>query len=86
MEQLVRQQVERLLRRKRHRTTQPLLPTSRLAEDIGLDSIETVELVIDLEHRFHIQIPDPEVETLRTVQHVLDCVEHHLTTDHLAVA
>lgn len=78
MEQLVRQQVERLLRRKRRRTSVPLLPTTRLAEDIGLDSIQTVELVIDLEHRFHIQIPDPELEALRTVQHVLDCVEHHL--------
>ncbi|SNC76691.1 acyl carrier protein [Hymenobacter gelipurpurascens] len=79
MEQLVRLQVERMLRKKRHIPTLIFTPRTRLQEDIGLDSIDLVELVINLEHRFHIEIPDPEMETLRTVQDVLDCVDAHLS-------
>ncbi|MBX0291736.1 acyl carrier protein [Hymenobacter sp. HSC-4F20] len=78
MEQLVRYQVERMLRRKHRNPALQLTPTSRLHEDVGLDSIDMVELVINLEHRFHIEIPDPELETLRTVQDVLNCVDEHL--------
>ena len=81
MEQLVRHQVERMLRKKRHIPTLTLTPRTRLQEDIGLDSIDLVELVINIEHRFHIEIPDPELENLRTVQDVLDCVDAHLSVN-----
>ncbi|WP_139925200.1 acyl carrier protein [Hymenobacter sp. DG01] len=79
MEQLVRYQVERMLRRKHRNPALHLTPASRLHEDVGLDSIDMVELVINLEHRFHIEIPDPELERLRTVQDVLTCVDEHLS-------
>jgi acyl carrier protein len=79
MEQLVRYQVERMLRRKRRNPSLLLTATSRLQEDIGLDSIDLVELAINLEHRFHIEIKDAEMERMRTVQDVLDCVDHHLS-------
>jgi acyl carrier protein len=81
MEQLVRHQVERMLRKKRHIPTLTLTPRTRLQEDIGLDSIDLVELVINIEHRFHIEIPDPELENLRTVQDVLNCVDAHLSVN-----
>lgn len=80
MEQLVRHQVERMLRRKRHAIL-IFTPKTRLREDIGLDSIDLIELAINLEHRFHIEIPDPELERFRTVQDVLDCVDSHLAAE-----
>ncbi|RSK43731.1 phosphopantetheine-binding protein [Hymenobacter rigui] len=79
MEQLIRHQVERMLRRKRRNPALSLTATSRLQEDIGLDSIDLVELAINLEHRFHIEIKDAEMEQMRTVQDVLDCVDLHLS-------
>lgn len=78
MEQLIRYQVERMLRKKQRNPALTLTPASRLHEDVGLDSIDMVELVLNLEHRFHIEISDRELEALRTVQHVLDCVDEHL--------
>jgi acyl carrier protein len=74
-----------MLRKKRHIPTLILTPRTRLQEDIGLDSIDLVELVINLEHRFHIEIPDPELENLRTVQDVLNCVDAHLTPADVSV-
>ncbi|MDU0370628.1 phosphopantetheine-binding protein [Hymenobacter endophyticus] len=79
MEQLIHYQVERMLRRKRRNPALTLTSSSRLQEDIGLDSIDLVELAINLEHRFHIEIKDAEMEQLRTVQDVLNCVDHHLS-------
>ncbi|MCC3160469.1 phosphopantetheine-binding protein [Hymenobacter sp. 15J16-1T3B] len=79
METSIQWQVERLLRHKQHSAFR-LQPDSKLSDDLGLDSIELVELVIDLERRFHIEIPDPRVETLRTVQDVVRCVEDLLLT------
>ncbi|TGE10584.1 acyl carrier protein [Hymenobacter fodinae] len=68
-----------MLRKKRHIPTLKLTPRTRLQEDIGLDSFDLVELVMNMEHRFHIEIPDPELENLRTVQDVLNCVDSHLS-------
>ncbi len=79
MEHLIRYQVERMLHRKRRNPTLVITPTTRLQQDIGIDSIDLVELAINLEHRFHIEIADAEMEAMRTVQDVLDCVDQHLS-------
>ena len=79
MEHLIRFQVERMLHRKRRNLTLTITPATRLQQDIGIDSIDLVELAINLEHRFHIEIADAEMEALRTVQDVLDCVDQHLS-------
>lgn len=42
---------------------------------LGLDSLDAVELVVGLEARFGIRVPDAEVRTLRTVNRVVDLVE-----------
>jgi len=78
MEQLTHYQVERMLSRKRRYKAQPLTLNSRLVYDLGFDSIDLVELTMNLEYRFHIEIPDVELEELRTVQDVLNCVDLHL--------
>jgi len=42
-------------------------PTARFIEDLGADSLDTVELVMALEEHFDIQIPDEEAEKIATV-------------------
>ena len=79
MESIIRYQVERMLSRKGRNPALVMRPGTRLQQDIGLDSIDLVELAINLEHRFHIEIADAEMERLYTVQNVLDCVDQHLS-------
>jgi acyl carrier protein len=79
MQQLTQYQVERMLHRKRRSPARPLTPATRLVHDLGFDSIDVVELTLNLERRFHIEIPDAELEELHTVQDVLDCVDLHFT-------
>ena len=44
-------------------------------DDLGADSLDTVELVMALEEEFETEIPDEEAEKLRTVSHVITFIE-----------
>ena len=45
---------------------------SAFMDDLGADSLDTVELIMALEEEFDIEIPDSDAEKIRTVQNVLD--------------
>jgi acyl carrier protein len=47
-------------------------------EDLGADSLDTVELVMALEESFHIEIPDEAAEKIATFRDVLDFVRSQL--------
>ena len=44
-------------------------------EDVGADSLDIVELVMELEEEFDIQIPDEQAETIKTVQDAIRYIE-----------
>ena len=48
--------------------------TSFFVEDLGADSLDTVELVMALEEEFETEIPDEEAEKLSTVQEAIDFI------------
>jgi len=50
-------------------------PTASFVDDLGADSLDTVELVMALEEAFEIEIPDEEAEKIRTVQDAITYVE-----------
>ena len=52
--------------------------TSSFIEDLGADSLDTVELVMALEDEFECEIPDEEAEKIRTVQQAIEYVSTHL--------
>ena len=46
-------------------------PTASFKEDLGADSLETVELIMELEDEFDVEVPDEVAETLVTVGDVV---------------
>ena len=49
-------------------------------DDLGADSLDTVELVMALEEEFECEIPDEEAEKLTTVGQAVDYIKAHLGT------
>ena len=47
-------------------------------DDLGADSLDTVELVMALEEEFECEIPDEEAEKITTVQQAIDYINVHL--------
>jgi len=48
-----------------------------LTNDLGADSLDTVELVMALEEEFETEIPDEEAEKITTVKEAVDYIEAH---------
>jgi acyl carrier protein len=50
---------------------------SSFVDDLGADSLDTVELVMALEEEFECEIPDEEAEKITTVQQAVDYINEH---------
>ena len=51
--------------------------SSSFVDDLGADSLDTVELVMALEEEFECEIPDEEAENITTIQQAIDYVNAH---------
>lgn len=51
---------------------------ANFVDDLGADSLDTVELVMALEEEFECEIPDEEAEKIRTVQQATDYISNNL--------
>ena len=52
-------------------------PSASFVDDLGADSLDTVELVMALEEQFDIEIPDEDAEKIRTVQDAIEYIGKH---------
>ncbi len=53
-------------------------PDASFMEDLGADSLDTVELVMALEEEFDIEIPDSDAEKIQTVQDALSYLDENV--------
>jgi acyl carrier protein len=53
--------------------------SSSFVEDLGADSLDTVELIMALEEEFDTEIPDEDAEKIATVQNSIDYINSNLT-------
>ncbi|MBE8966349.1 MAG: acyl carrier protein [Nostoc sp. DedQUE12b] len=54
-------------------------PQAKFMEDLGADSLDTVELVMALEEEFDIEIPDEAAEQITSVQDAVDYINNKVT-------
>ena len=51
-----------------------VIPTAQFTNDLGADSLDTVELIMAFEEEFGMKIPDEEAEKIKTVKDALDAI------------
>ena len=54
-----------------------VVPEASFVEDLGADSLDTVELVLALEEQFETEIPDEDAQKILTVKDAIDYVATH---------
>lgn len=52
-------------------------PTASFTNDLGADSLDTVELIMEFEKKFNIEIPDDAAEKISTVGDAINYIEEH---------
>lgn len=50
---------------------------TNIMEDLGADSLDVVDMLMSLEDEFDVEIPDEEIEKMRTVADVVAYIEEH---------
>ena len=53
-------------------------PDAKFIEDLGADSLDTVELVMALEEEFHLEISDEDAEKITTVGDAVKYIDEHM--------
>jgi len=55
-----------------------ITPQASFMEDLGADSLDVVELMMALEEKYNLEIPDVDAEKIKTIQDVVSYIESHL--------
>jgi acyl carrier protein len=67
--------VKKVVAKRLDKSEDEITPEASFIEDLGADSLDVVELVMDLETEFDIEIPDEESEKIRTVGDAVRYIE-----------
>lgn len=54
-----------------------ITPETRFVEDLKADSLDLVELVMDLEDRYGVEIPDEQLAEVKTVGQIIEIIENN---------
>ena len=53
-----------------------ITPESHVVNDLNFDSLDSVQIVLELEQEFDIEVSDDEIDNIQTVQDIIDLVEN----------
>ncbi len=71
----VEEQVRKIVAEQLGVKEEQVTPEAAFVDDLGADSLDTVELVMALEEEFECEIPDEEAEKITTVQAAIDYIK-----------
>ncbi|HEX9756706.1 MAG TPA: acyl carrier protein [Nitrospiria bacterium] len=74
----VEQKIRKIIAEQLGVEEEEVTPEASFVEDLGADSLDTVELVMAFEEEFSIEIPDEDAEKILTVQNAIDYIKEKL--------
>lgn len=79
----IQDHVKELLIKNLNVSDSDVTPEARIVEDLGADSLNLAEIIMDFEGTFNVQIPDEKVEQIKTFSDAVNCIQE-LTRGHSA--
>lgn len=74
----VMEQVKQIIVEQLNVSEEEVVPTASFVDDLGADSLDVVELVMELEEKFDLEISDEDAEKIATVQDAVRYIESRI--------
>ena len=75
---MVFEKVKQMLAEQLDADIDSLTMETNIAKDLDADSLDVVELLMTIEDEFNIEIPDEEIENIRTIGELTDYIQDHM--------
>ena len=75
---MVLEKVKRILSNQFDVEEDAIIAETNIMEELGADSLDVVDMLMSLEDEFDVEIPDEEIEKMRTVADVVAYIEEHM--------
>lgn len=73
----IEQEVIKIIADNQRKKIEEISVDSRLAEDLGVDSLSTVEIMMEIEKEFGVDVPDEEATKIKKVTDVVNYIKEH---------
>ena len=71
------EQIIQIIAEQLHMDPSDISPDSLITEELNADSLDIVEMLMTMEETFHIEVPDEEIESIRTPADIEAYIEAH---------
>ena len=75
---MVLEKVKAILREQFDVEEDSITAETRISEDLGADSLDVVDLLMSLEDEFEVEVPDDEIENIKTVGELVKYIESNM--------
>jgi len=79
MSEIVFEKIATLLSTKKG-VNKELITIDSTFEELGLDSLDSIELIADMEDEFNVSIPNTELQEIKTIRHAVDGLSKAMNT------
>ena len=74
---MVFEKVKEIIVKELNLDASKVTPEASLEKDLGADSLDAVEVIMALEEEFDLTVDDDAIQTIKTVQYLVDYIEAH---------
>ena len=75
---MVFEKIKEILAEQLDANAEEMTMETRIDEDLGADSLEVVALLMSIEDEFEVEIPDEEIENLKTIGDVVEYIQSNM--------
>ncbi|MEE1238404.1 MAG: acyl carrier protein [Acutalibacteraceae bacterium] len=75
---MVFEKIKEILAEQLDANAEEMTMETRIDEDLGADSLDVVELLMSIEDEFEVEIPDEEIENLKTIGDVVEYIQSNM--------
>ncbi len=75
---MVFEKIKKILAEQLDADEEEMTLDTKIAEDLGADSLDVVELLMSIEDEFEVEIPDEEIDNIKTIGNVVDYIQNHM--------